>query len=159
MLQQYSFELNGTPITVKVSTSTTLLEVLREHLGWTGTKEGCGLGECGACTVLLNGKPVNSCLILMDQVEGQKVTTIEGITGEGEPHPLQKAFVEEGAVQCGFCTPGMIISAYALLKENPSPTREEIRDALSGNLCRCTGYTKIVDAVETAARRMADESL
>ncbi|HHW07721.1 MAG TPA: (2Fe-2S)-binding protein [Clostridia bacterium] len=155
MTQLYSFKLNGAPVTLEVSSSATLLEVLREHLGRTGTKEGCGQGECGACTVLLNGKPVNSCLILMDQVEGQRVTTIEGLTGEGEPHLLQKVFVEMGAVQCGFCTPGMILSAYALLAENPNPTREEIREALSGNLCRCTGYTKIVDAVEVAARRLA----
>lgn len=158
-MQRYSFELNGAPVTVEVSSSTTLLEVLREHLGLTGTKEGCGRGECGACTVLLNGKPVNSCLILMDQVEGQKVTTIEGLARDGKPHPLQQAFVEVGAVQCGFCTPGMILSAYALLAENPNPSRTEIREALSGNLCRCTGYTKIVDAVEVAARRMAHESV
>lgn len=159
MLQRYNLILNDEPFNVEVPASATLLEVIREHLGWTGTKEGCGQGECGACTVLLNGKPVNSCLILISQAEGQRVTTIEGLSKEGRPHPLQEAFVEEAAIQCGFCTPGMILSAYALLMEHPNPTREEIREALSGNLCRCTGYTKIMDAVEKAARRLSDGSL
>lgn len=135
----------------------TLLQVLREDLGLTGAKHGCGLGECGACTVLVDGLPVNSCLMLAIQAHGCKVTTIEGLASDGRLHPLQEAFVEHGAIQCGFCTPGMILSAKALLDKNPRPTEEEIRGAISGNLCRCTGYQKIVEAIEFASRTMAND--
>ncbi|MHB8766997.1 MAG: (2Fe-2S)-binding protein, partial [Deferrisomatales bacterium] len=129
----------------------TLLEVLREQLGFTGTKEGCGTGECGACTVLLDGAPILSCLTLAAECEGQAVVTVEGLAPEGRLTPVQEAFVEAGAVQCGFCTPGMVQSTTALLRQNPRPTLHEIQKALEGNLCRCTGYNKIVDAVQRAA--------
>lgn len=131
-----------------------LIDILREDLALTGTKEGCGSGECGACTVLLNGRAVNSCLIWACQVQHAEIVTIEGITPEKVLHPVQEAFVQEGAVQCGFCTPGMIMSAIALLLENPNPSKEEIKRALSGNLCRCTGYAKIFRAVEKAAEML-----
>jgi carbon-monoxide dehydrogenase small subunit len=121
----------------------------------TGTKEGCGVGECGACTVLLDGNPVNSCLVLAPRIDGHEVTTIEGIGTPEHLHPLQQSFIEHGAVQCGFCTPGMILSGVALLRRNPSPSREEIRAAIVGNLCRCTGYQHIVDAIEAAAPVLA----
>jgi carbon-monoxide dehydrogenase small subunit len=127
-----------------------LSDILREELGLTGTKKGCGQGKCGACTVLLDGRPVHSCLILAPQVDGKEITTIEGIAGE-EPHPLQTAFVENGAVQCGFCTPGMITTSKALLDTNPDPSEAEIKSAIAGNLCRCTGYIKIVEAVQSCA--------
>jgi carbon-monoxide dehydrogenase small subunit len=139
--------VNGTHYEVYVSPQRTLAEMLREDLGLTGIKQGCGEGECGACTVLLDGLPVSSCLILAVEAQGAEVTTIEGVADGAELHPLQAAFVEKGAVQCGFCTPGMILNARALLDENPDPSEHEIRTALSGNLCRCTGYQKIVDAV------------
>jgi carbon-monoxide dehydrogenase small subunit len=129
------------------------VELLREHLGLTGTKVGCGHGECGACTVLLDGEPVNSCLVFAAQCEGRDVLTIEGLSKDGTLDRIQDAFVEAGAVQCGYCTPGMIMSAYALLASNPTPSRAEIEEAVSGNLCRCTGYVKIVDAVELAASK------
>jgi aerobic carbon-monoxide dehydrogenase small subunit len=143
--------VNGELRTAEVPSATLLVALLREHLGLTGTKVGCGHGECGACTVLLDGRPVNSCLVFAAQCEGREVTTIEGISAAGELARIQRAFVEAGAVQCGFCTPGMIMSAAALLAANPHPTREEIEEAVSGNLCRCTGYVKVVDAVEGAA--------
>ena len=148
-----SFVLNGKEVTVDTEPGRTLLSVLREDFGLIGVKEGCGQGECGACTVLLNGKPVNSCLILVPKVQGAHVTTIEGITPREGLHPLQKSFLEHGAVQCGFCTTGMIMSAYALLQKNPHPTVEEIKVAISGNLCRCTGYAQIIEAIAEAARR------
>ena len=129
----------------------TLLEVVRDTIGLTGTKEGCGTGDCGACTVLLDGKPVNSCLVLAPEVDGQEVTTIEGLASEGRLHPVQQAFVSESGLQCGICTPGMVMSAVALLRRNPEPTETEIRYAIAGNLCRCTGYDKIVRAIEAAA--------
>jgi aerobic-type carbon monoxide dehydrogenase small subunit (CoxS/CutS family) len=132
----------------------TLLEVLREDLGLTGTKHGCELGECGTCTVLVDGEPVLSCIVLPVQVEGRQITTVEGIAQGGHLHPLQQAFAELGAAQCGYCTPGILLTATALLAERPSPTRQEVKEALAGNLCRCTGYTKILDAVELAALRM-----
>jgi carbon-monoxide dehydrogenase small subunit len=125
----------------------TLLEVLREDLGLTGTKRGCDLGTCGACTVLIEGKPYLSCLTLAVDVQKKKIVTIEGLAQEGKPHPLQKAFVEKGAIQCGFCTPGMILTAKAFLDEHPHPSEGEVKRAISGNLCRCTGYVKIVEAI------------
>lgn len=145
--------VNGVEREADVSSSATLVELLREHLGLTGTKIGCGRGECGACTVLLDGLPVNSCLVFAAQCRGRAVTTVEGLAENGELDRVQRAFVEAGAVQCGFCTPGMIMSAHALLDSNPRPSREEIEEALSGNLCRCTGYVKIVDAVRDASGR------
>jgi aerobic-type carbon monoxide dehydrogenase small subunit (CoxS/CutS family) len=134
----------------------TLLEVLREDLGLTGTKHGCELGECGTCTVLVDGEPVLSCLVLPVEVEGRRITTVEGMAQGGRLHPLQQAFAELGAAQCGYCTPGILLTAMALLAERPSPTRQEVKEALAGNLCRCTGYTKILDAVELAALRMGN---
>ncbi len=132
----------------------TLSQVLREDLGLTGTKQGCQVGDCGSCTVLLDGQPVNSCLVLAVQVSGRRVDTIEGVADGNRLHPIQEAMVEHGAIQCGFCTPGMILSAKSLLERNPSPSTGEIRQALSGNLCRCTGYQKIVEAVADASQKM-----
>ncbi|RLB00416.1 MAG: (2Fe-2S)-binding protein [Deltaproteobacteria bacterium] len=146
-----TFYVNGNCVTVDVDPGETLLSVLRNKLGFKGVKEGCCQGECGACTVLVNGKPVNSCLLLIGKVEGANVLTVEGISSESGLHPLQRSFLEEGAVQCGFCTSGMIMSAYSLLKENPHPTEEEIKIAISGNLCRCTGYLQIIEAIKKAA--------
>jgi len=139
--------VNGDEHEILTETHKTLLEVLREDLGLTGTKRGCDLGTCGACTVLIEGKPYLSCLTLAVDVQGKKIVTIEGLTQDGEPHPLQKAFVEKGAIQCGFCTPGMILTAKAFLDENPHPSEGEVKKAISGNLCRCTGYVKIVEAI------------
>ena len=150
------FNVNGREVEVETDAQTRLLDLLREDLYLTGTKEGCGEGECGACTVLLDGRAVNSCLILAPQVDGKDVLTIEGLADGTDLHPIQRAYVEKGAVQCGFCTPGFILSTYALLRENPSPTDEEILTALEGNLCRCTGYTKILEAVRYAAKLMQE---
>jgi len=144
--------VNGASRTAEVEATTTLVEMLRGPLGLTGTKVGCGRGECGACTVILDGRPVNSCIVFAAQCDGRDVLTIEGLSENGELHRIQRAFVEAGAVQCGYCTPGMVMSAYALLRDNPHPDREEIRRAIAGNLCRCTGYVKIVEAVERASR-------
>ena len=144
-------KVNGEARVADVPSSATLVELLREGLGLTGTKVGCGRGECGACTVLLDGRPVNSCLVYAAQCQGCEVLTIEGLADDDALDRVQRAFAEAGAVQCGFCTPGMIMSAHALLRENPHPTREEIEEAISGNLCRCTGYVKIVDAIERSA--------
>ncbi|MEA3355957.1 MAG: (2Fe-2S)-binding protein [Candidatus Bipolaricaulota bacterium] len=146
--------INGEPIQREVRVEDRLLDLLRNDLHLTGTKEGCGEGECGACTVLIDGKAVNSCLVLAPQVDGKEVLTIEGLAAGDALHPIQRAFVEKGAVQCGFCTPGFIMSTYALLRQNPSPSDEEIKSALEGNLCRCTGYTKILEAVHYAAKLM-----
>ncbi|MEL7568690.1 MAG: (2Fe-2S)-binding protein [Dehalobacterium sp.] len=158
MHTKIELRVNGKHYEMKVNNATTLLQLLREDLGLTGTKEGCGAGECGACTVLLDGKPVNSCMTLAVQVHGKSVLTIEGV-GEGEQlHPLQEAFINEGAVQCGFCTPGMILSAKALLDKNPSPNDDDIKEALAGNLCRCTGYVKIIKAVKAAAGQVRSEA-
>jgi aerobic carbon-monoxide dehydrogenase small subunit len=143
--------VNGESVEAAVEANQTLLQFLREDLGLTGTKHGCGLGDCGACTVILDGKPVNSCLVLALQSNGCEVLTIEGLAENGNLHPIQQSFVDKGAIQCGFCTPGMILSAKALLEENPKPTEQEIRTAISGNLCRCTGYQKIVEAIQEAA--------
>jgi carbon-monoxide dehydrogenase small subunit len=140
--------VNGKPVEAKVDPTWTLLYVLREELKLTGTKKGCEKGDCGACTVLLQGKPVNSCLVLALQAEGKEIETIEGLGRADALHPLQKSFIANGAVQCGFCTPGMLLSAAALLRKTPDPTEREIRTAISGNLCRCTGYQKIVKAVQ-----------
>ncbi|HPZ07310.1 MAG TPA: (2Fe-2S)-binding protein [Candidatus Eremiobacteraeota bacterium] len=147
-----NFTVNGEKKHIKLDPSMTLLEILRNILKLTGTKEGCGKGECGSCTVLLNGKAVNACLVIASQLEEAEIITIEGLGKGEEIHPIQKAFIEEGAVQCGFCIPGMIMSAKALLDENPHPSEEEIKWGISGNLCRCTGYSKIVSAIEKAAK-------
>jgi carbon-monoxide dehydrogenase small subunit len=146
--------INGEPYGVAIAPERTLLEVLREDLDLTGTKHGCELGECGACTVLVDGEPRLSCLTLAVEAEGSEITTVEGLASEGELHPLQRAFVELSAAQCGYCTPGMLLTAKAFLDVNPSPTRDETKQALAGNLCRCTGYVKILEAVEAAAEKM-----
>ncbi len=151
-MQTLTMILNGEEVSVQVKPSALLAEVLRDQLELTGTKVACGEGECGACTVLLDGKPVNSCLVPALKAQGRKVLTVEGLASLGELHPLQKAFVEHGAVQCGYCTPGMLMSAKALLDHNPNPTEEEVRLAISGNLCRCTGYAKIVKAIQAAGQ-------
>jgi aerobic-type carbon monoxide dehydrogenase small subunit (CoxS/CutS family) len=143
--------VNGDPVEVLVPVHKTLLEVLREDLGLTGTKHGCELGECGTCTVLVDGEPQLSCVVLPVQVEERRITTVEGLTDTSERTPLQRAFAERGAAQCGYCTPGMLLSATALLARNPHPSEVEVREALAGNLCRCTGYLKIVEAVLEAA--------
>jgi aerobic carbon-monoxide dehydrogenase small subunit len=153
---QIRFTLNGQAMTVEAPADSTLLKLLRDQLDLTGTKCGCEIGECGACSVILDGEVVNSCLVLAPQIEGRCVMTIEGMCGpQGDPNDLQDAFIEAGAVQCGFCTPGMIVAATVLLQKHSHPTREQIIEGLSGNLCRCTGYQQIVDAVELAARRRA----
>ncbi len=153
--QSYTVELivNGEPKRAEISGSETLLYVLREKLDHTEVKEGCGKGDCGACAVLLNGKAVNACLTLAIQAHQQRVTTVKGIGTPEKPDPLQVSFVKHGAIQCGFCTAGMIVAAKALLAENPRPTRQEIKEAISGNLCRCTGYKKIVDAIESSVKK------
>ncbi len=148
------FVLNGNAVQIEAPADRRVVDLLREDLGLTGTKEGCGGGECGACTILVDGESRLSCLMLAAQLEGRAVTTIEGMARDGVLHPVQEAFVRCGAVQCGFCTPGMILSASALLKQRPDAGRLEIRAGLSGNLCRCTGYAKIVDAVEEAAAEL-----
>jgi carbon-monoxide dehydrogenase small subunit len=145
--------VNGEPAEVAVAPHKTLLEVLREDLRLTGTKHGCELGECGACTILVDGEPVLSCLALPIELEGREIVTVEGLTESGVPHPLQTAFAELGAAQCGYCTPGILLAAKSLLDRRPSPAREEVQEALAGNLCRCTGYLQILQAVELAARR------
>jgi carbon-monoxide dehydrogenase small subunit len=147
--------VNGSPYPVEVKVNRTLLDVLRDDLGFTGTKEGCGTGDCGACSVLIDGKPMNACLVLAVEADGRDILTVEGLAQGEKLHPLQQAFVEEGAVQCGFCTPGMLISARGLLNENPHPTELEVRMALAGNLCRCTGYVRIVNAVLKASDKLA----
>jgi carbon-monoxide dehydrogenase small subunit len=153
MKHRLSFTLNGDRIETEIEAHWTLLQLLRDHLELTGTKEGCGKGECGACTVILDGKAVNSCLYPAMELEGKEVLTIEGLAeAGGDLHPIQKAFVEHGAVQCGFCTPGMVMSAKALLDENPKPSEEEVRTAIAGNFCRCTGYVQIIEAIMAASK-------
>ena len=153
MVNRISFRINGNEVSIEAQPHWTLLRVIRDELGLTGTKEGCGEGECGSCTVIVDGKTVSSCLVLAMDVEGKEVTTIEGLAQGGKLHPLQAAFVEKGAVQCGFCTPGMIMTAKELLDKRPSPSEEEIRFHMAGNLCRCTGYAKIIEAIQAAASR------
>lgn len=151
-IDEIRVEVNGETRTFSVEPGVPLRDALREELGMTGTKEACEVGECGACTALVDGTAVKTCLVPAHQVHGSEVTTIEGLA-DGDLHPVQEGFIEEFGMQCGYCTPGFVVSAAALLEENPDPTREEIRDHLDGNLCRCTGYTKIFDAVEYAAER------
>jgi carbon-monoxide dehydrogenase small subunit len=153
-MKQVGLTVNGTLYELSVQPWETLLEVIRDRLGLTGTKEGCGLGECGACTVIMDGKTVNSCLVLAVEADGAQITTIEGLADGDQLHPIQEAFIEHGGLQCGFCTPGMIISAKGLLDENPNPSEAEIRRAIAGNLCRCTGYTKIIESIASAAKSM-----
>jgi carbon-monoxide dehydrogenase small subunit len=152
-MYRIDINVNGEAHTLDVPSNATLLEVLRDNLGLKGVKEGCGKGECGACTVLINGIPVNACLILAVDVDGMEITTIEGLARGDELNPIQESFIEHGAVQCGFCTPGMIMSAKHLLDNNSRPTVDEIKEAISGNLCRCTGYVRIIKAIEAASER------
>ncbi len=155
MKRMITLTVNGQVYEVPVNPNQTLVDVIRYDLGLTGTKKGCEVGACGSCTVIMDGRPVNSCLVLAVQANGREIQTIEGLETEEGLHPLQEAFVEEGAIQCGFCSPGMILSAKGLLDRRPDPSEAEIRTALSGNLCRCTGYQKIVDAVSRAAKKLS----
>ncbi|HUV73555.1 MAG TPA: (2Fe-2S)-binding protein [Anaerolineae bacterium] len=150
-METLTMRLNGEEVTLAIEPDALLVDVLRQQLGLTGTKEACGEGECGACTVVLDGQPVTSCLVPALKAQGREVCTVEGLASGGELHPLQKSFIEHGAVQCGYCTPGMLMSAKALLDRNPHPTEQEIKEAISGNLCRCTGYVKIVEAIKAAS--------
>lgn len=152
MKRAFEYTVNGQKVQLSLQGNETLLECLRDHLDLTGTKSGCEHGDCGACTVLIDGHPVNSCLVLAAEVEGKHITTIEGIAQDHGLHPLQQAFVDYNAIQCGFCTPGMILTVKSLLDENPNPSEAEIRHYLQGNLCRCTGYSKIVQAIQAVAQ-------
>jgi carbon-monoxide dehydrogenase small subunit len=154
MAKKIGFTVNGKKVEVTVDEKELLVDVLRNKLGLTGTKKACGTGDCGACTVLLNGTAIRSCITFACMIDGKEVVTIEGIGDAEHVHPIQQAFIDEGAIQCGYCTPGMILTTKALLDKIPNPTDDEIKTALSGNLCRCTGYTKIFHAVKTAAKRM-----
>ncbi|MBF8983120.1 (2Fe-2S)-binding protein [Lutibacter sp. B2] len=156
-MNHISLTINKKMYSIDVEEDVRLIDLLRDQLFLTGTKEGCGEGECGACTVIMDGRVVNSCLVMAFQAEGSNITTIEGMSDKDELHPIQKAFLDKGAVQCGFCTPGMVLSAKSLLDKNENPTREEIREGISGNLCRCTGYNKIVDAIELASKEIREE--
>ena len=153
-MKSIKLNVNGQDYELSVPPHRTLLEVIREELGLTGTKEGCSLGECGACTVIMDGQTVNSCLVLAAEADGKSITTIEGLANGDRLHPIQQAFIDHGGFQCGFCTPGMIMSAKALLDANPHPTDAEIRQGISGNFCRCTGYTKIIESIKAAAKDM-----
>ena len=154
-----AFFVNEEAVELDVQPNRTMLTVIRDDLHLTGTKSGCAAGECGACTVIVDGKPVNACLVLAPEMDGMHITTIEGVADhDGNLSPLQKAFVEHAALQCGFCTPGFVMSATALLNENPTPTREEIKHAIAGNLCRCTGYIRIIEAIEDVARQNANSN-
>jgi aerobic carbon-monoxide dehydrogenase small subunit len=159
MKTKIQINLNGKSMALEAPNHRLLLDLLRDEIGLTGTKEGCGTGDCGACTVYLNGKPVNSCLVLSGELDGADIVTIEGLKIGPELHPIQKAFIQDGGAQCGYCTPGMLMMSKALLDENPNPTEEEIRFALSGNLCRCTGYAKIVQAVQDAAAMLRNRNV
>ena len=151
--RKLSFTVNGEAREIAVAPNRILLDALRNEAGLTGTKKGCDVGECGSCTILMDGRPVNACLVLAMEAEGSEITTVEGLqAGDGTPHTLQECFMQCGAAQCGFCTPGILVAAKALLDENPAPTVDEIRFAIAGNICRCTGYTKIIDAISLAAR-------
>ncbi|MFO7600585.1 MAG: (2Fe-2S)-binding protein [Candidatus Desulfacyla sp.] len=151
------FTINGKKVSLEVEADETALKLIRDRLLLKGTKEGCGIGECGACTIVVDGKSANACLMLAAQLHGREILTVEGLAADGDLDPLQKSFADHHAVQCGFCTPGFLMSSYALLKENPHPDRREIIDAISGNLCRCTGYQQIVDAVEDGAKQLRKE--
>ena len=153
-MKQIKLTVNGKEYQVSVAPSTTLLELIREDLGLTGTKEGCGMGECGACTVIMDNKAVNSCLVLAAEADDKSITTVEGLASGEQLHPIQQAFIDNGGFQCGFCTPGMILATKALLDENPNPTDDDIRKGIAGNFCRCTGYTKIFASIKAAAKAM-----
>lgn len=157
MKKLIKLEINGENFDVAISPAAYLIDVIRETVGLSGTKKGCGIGDCGACTVLIDGRPTLSCITLAVACTGKAITTIEGLSRGTELHPVQKAFIEKGAVQCGFCTPGMVLSSKALLDENPHPSQDEIKTALAGNLCRCTGYAKIIEAVEHAGKLLSGE--
>lgn len=157
MKHEIHLTVNGEPHDLLVEPRQTLLDIIRHELGLTGTKKGCDVGDCGSCTIILNGMPVNSCLILGVEADGSDILTIEGLQKGEELHPIQKAFINHGAVQCGFCTPGMILSAKALLDSSPHPTEEEIKIAISGNLCRCTGYKKIIEAIKSLGEQSTKE--
>lgn len=159
MKENIVLKVNGYTYYLNVDTRRTLVEVLRDTLGLTGTKKSCNEGECGACTVLMDGRPVASCLVLAVDAQGKEITTIEGLAEGTKLHPLQEAFVKHMAIQCGFCTPGMVMAAKAFLDENPEPTPQEVRKAISGNLCRCTGYQQIVDAILAAAKKLSENSV
>ena len=154
MKQLIKLRVNGESYEVAVEPRKLLVDVLRDNLGLTGTKKACDFGNCGSCTVLMDGKSILSCLILAIEAQGKDILTVEGMAKDGQFHPLQQAFIDHGAIQCGFCTPGMLLSAKALLDENPRPTTAEVKEALAGNLCRCTGYVKIIEAVEATAQKM-----
>lgn len=156
-MKEINLRVNGSEYSIEINEDQRLIDILRDKLRLTGTKEGCGEGECGACTVIMEGKTVNSCMVMAFQAAGKEIITIEGIEFEKGLHPIQQAFLDEGAIQCGFCIPGMVLSAKAILDQKPSPTRKEIREGISGNLCRCTGYNKIVDAIETASKYLRGE--
>jgi len=152
MAREISFVFNGNPLKMIIEDHWTLLHLIREELGFTGTKEGCGSGECGACTVIVEGETVNSCLFLASEIDSKRLTTIEGLAAaDGTLHPVQKSFVENGGIQCGFCSPGMILSAKALLDKNPSASDEDVKEAIAGNLCRCTGYVQIIDSIKAVS--------
>lgn len=153
-MKEIKLTVNGKLHEVMIRPWKTLLEVIREDLELTGTKEGCGIGECGACTVIMDGKAVNSCLVLAAEANGKEILTIEGLADRDKLHPIQEAFINHGGMQCGFCTSGMILSAKALLEKNPNPTEEEIRRGISGNFCRCTGYTKIIESIKAASKNL-----
>ena len=158
MAREVSFVFNGNQMKMSVEDHWTLLHLIREELGYTGTKEGCGSGECGACTVVVDGDAVNSCLYLAMEIDGKELLTIEGLAaGDGTLHPIQKAFIEKGGIQCGFCSPGMILSAKALLDENPNANEDEIKDSIAGNLCRCTGYVQIIDSIKAVSGHFREE--
>lgn len=158
-MREIVLNVNGLDHKVEINEDDRLIDVLRNDLKLTGTKEGCGEGECGACTVIIDGVTVNSCMVMAFQAEDKKIITIEGLEIDNGIHPIQQAFLDEGAVQCGFCIPGMVLSAKAVLDKNPTPTREEIRESISGNLCRCTGYNKIVDSIERASKVLKGEKV